>query len=138
MRNLTDEILISVKYQRNWSKGQLIQLIKRWEKKNTAIWFDCDFESGEQWVRVFKDDYMFGLIGVGVPILFLDTFFERSNINYKSIKDVHVVMEIDFDAKAWILDLEIFEKAFPQVWHASSDSINPERMSINDFWYATV
>lgn len=139
MRNLSEEILEAMKYQSNWSKEKLILFIKRWEKEDNTLWFDCDFEAGEQWVRVFKDDRMFGLLGVDLPILFLDTLCEGGNRNCDFFEDVHVVKDSDFDADIWKIDLDILKKAFPLiVWNASPDAVNPECMSINDFWYATV
>jgi hypothetical protein len=139
MRNLTVEIQEAMKCQSNWTKEKQILFIKRWEKEDNSLWFDCDVEAGEQWVRVFKDNCMFGLLGVDFPILFLDTLSEDGNRNYNFFEDVHVVKERDFDADIWKIDLEILKKALPGiVWNASQDAVNPERMSINDFWYATV
>ena len=46
---------------------------------------------------------------------------------------------MDFDAYSWCIDLDIVKLSVPEIiWHASLDSVNPECMSINDFWFATV
>lgn len=139
MRNLTCEIIKSKEYQKTWSKEKLELFIKLWGQVDNSVKFDCDIQSGEQWIRVFKDNVIVGMLGVNIPMLLLNELYESSNRNYNFIKDVHVVKVINFDANSWNIDLNIIKLAVPEIiWHASLDAVNPECMSINDFWYATV
>lgn len=139
MKNLTCEILKAKEYQELWSNEKLVLFIKLWGHVDNSLRFDSDIESGEQWVRVFKNNTILGILGVSIPMLFLNEHCENSNGDYDFAKDVHVVKDKDFDANSWYIDLDIVELSVPEIiWHASLDAVNPECMSINDFWYATV
>jgi len=79
MKNLTFEILKAKEYQETWSNEKLEQFIKLWGQVENSLKFDNDIESGEQWVRVFKNNAILGMLGVSVPILFLNEHCDISN-----------------------------------------------------------
>lgn len=139
MRNLTDEILKSKEYQKTWSKEKLDILIKLWGEEDGSLKFDCDIESGEQWISIFKNNTKLAMIGIKLPILFLNERCVNNIKEYDFIKEVHVVRDIDFDTNSWYINLDVIKHSVPELnWHASADAVNSECISINDFWYATI
>lgn len=139
MRNLTDEILLSKKYLKDWSREKLEQIVKSWKLEDNALIFDNDPGSGELWVRVIKNNEVLCLLGVSLPLLIMSEKCEKFNLDDDLVKLVHVVSDTDFNEKSWEINLKIIEAFVPEInWHASLDAVNTKYFSMNDFWYATV
>ena len=139
MRDLTNEILKSKRNQNTWSQEKLELLLKLWGQVDDSLKFDNDIESGELWVRVLKNSKVIGIIGVNIPLLIITDNYLNNSRNYDFFRDVHIVEDVDFNVNSWYIDLDTIKLSVPEItWRASQDAVNPECMSINDFWYATV
>ena len=77
MKNLTYEILKIKKYQKTWSEEKLKLIIKLWGQLDNSLNFDNDIESGEQWVKILKNNNVIAMIGVGIPMLILNNIVKK-------------------------------------------------------------
>jgi|LSQX01.2.fsa_nt_gb hypothetical protein len=139
LKSLTDEIMKAIKKNADWTSNELTTVVEAWKKTDHSLKIDWDTGAGENWVSFFLNYERIGMLGVSVPILFLDSSYAGANDKCQLFKAVHVVHVDDFDAKEWFMDMEQFNKLVPELsWRANIDAVNPNSMSINDFWFETI
>jgi hypothetical protein len=137
MKELMNNLIETKSKYSNWSIEKLNNILEN-IKNEKDISVDYDFGTGEEWASIIKDNDRIGMIGVKLPVAFLKnefTFLKK----YIDKNDLIIIAIDDFDADKWSIDLNKFRDEFEFInWHASAEAVNPNCLSINDFWFATI
>jgi len=117
---------------------EIIKGIKSLKKVDHSINYDWD-ESDEEWVSLLKENERVAIIGVKIPVIFVVNEFKKTLDTYEFSQKILCIEINDFDEVIWSIDLEEYESKINEPpFHASSESINLNSFSTNDFWWATI
>lgn len=138
MRELS-QLLIKAKETKKFEDIlEFENLIHKIEELREYI-LDWDIGAGEEWARFFTNDSGIVLmLHIKIGIVFLRKGYVSKAV-YSALEDLFIVEVDNYGTDEWCIDLTKVKSDLPEIeWVVSKEAVNPEKMSLQDLYWATV
>lgn len=137
MRELSQLLIKAKKMKKYEDILEFENLIRKIEELKEYE-LDWDTGAGEDWARFLNNNYEIVLmLHTKIGIVFL-----REDVSpniYTILKELMIVEVHDYGSDEWCIDLSNITRDLPEInWLASKETVNPEKMSLQDLYFATV
>lgn len=122
----------------NWSIDELKKILSSIPKLIPDATIDWDTGAGEDWVTIRQSKKDFGIIRVDIPIAFFLNECSDAVSQLLARHNVKLIPIESFSERQFKLDRHQVQEIIPGGWHADSDAVNMDSLSIADLWYATI
>jgi hypothetical protein len=134
------ELLIEAKNKLTFdTQNNFINALNEVKQFDTTLDLDWDNGAGEEWARFIHHEIgKIYMLNSKIGVVFVREIYSDRlpQILYSKYK---ICLVDNYAEKEWHIDLEALAKGIPEiVWHTSTDIIDPNKFSLDDFYYATI
>lgn len=139
MKDLNSILLAAKNKKMFHDNSELNELINSLLHIDNTLCLDWDRGAGEEWIRLFRrDSGMICMLHSKIGIAFV-RFQETDGLLMKELEHLYLVEVDDYSSNEWKIDLTMLLKFIPEIsWNVSQYSVDTEKMSLYDLYFATV
>lgn len=134
--SLTEKITIAIAKAENWSKGNFLKVSSEMTIVLSGSCFDWDADAGEEWGRLLFDDIVVAILRVNFPFCVVSESWEVTLAPILEKSDIVILSVQDFEAEVFCIDPSMIKNFFGR--DSLPNSIDLEKFSINELWWATI
>ncbi len=137
-KDLTPLLIEALQQLKSWSNRELMNVLSEISQLIPEARINWDREAGEDWLSISVGKKWIGIIRVDFPIAFFNDDYSKLVRKVLKSHNVKMIAVNDFSEPSFKLDLSQVKEILPGGWHADPDAVDPNSLSIADFWYATI
>lgn len=134
--NLTEKLALAIAKAENWSEACFLQVLSEMITILSGSRLDWDSDAGEEWGRVLFDDLIVAILRVNFPFCVVHEYWQVSLTPILKKRDIVALSVQDLEAKIFCIDPSAVSRLFGR--DSITGSIDLEKFSINELWWATI